>query len=192
MSERIEFFYDVGSPYSYLAATQVGKLSADTGLPVVWRPILLGGVFKGSGNQAPISVPSRGPYLAKDLLRCAKQLGVPFRMASRFPLNTLLPMRVLAGTPDAALPETSLKLFRAYWFDDMDIASPEVLAGLLGAAAVASASDESVKQKLKANSEEAVSRGAFGAPTFFIGDEMFFGNDRVELMKWWLKNRGKA
>lgn len=190
MSERIEFFYDIGSPYSYLAATQMAQLSADTGLPVVWRPILLGGVFKGSGNQAPISVPSRGPYLFKDLQRCAKQLGVAFRMASRFPLNTLQPMRVLSGMSDEELPEASLRIFRAYWFDDMDVSSPEVLAGLLGAAAASRANDEAVKQKLKASSEEAVSRGAFGAPTFFIGDEMFFGNDRIELMKWWLKNRG--
>jgi 2-hydroxychromene-2-carboxylate isomerase len=191
MSERIEFFYDVGSPYSYLAATQLEKLSADTGLPVVWRPILLGGVFKGSGNQAPISVPSRGPYLFKDLQRNAQQLGVAFRMASRFPLNTLLSMRVLSGVPDAELPDASLRLFRAYWFDDMDIASPEVVAGLLGAAAVARASDDAVKQKLKDASEEAVSRGAFGAPTFFVGDEMFFGNDRIDMLKWWLANRGK-
>jgi len=189
MSERIEFFYDVGSPYSYLAATQMAQLSADTGLPVVWRPILLGGVFKGSGNQAPISVPSRGPYLFKDLQRCSQQLGVAFRMPSRFPLNTLQPMRVLCGVPAAELPEASLRIFRAYWFDDMDVSSPEVLAGLMGVAAVSLASDEAVKQKLKDNSEEVVRRGAFGAPTFFVGDEMFFGNDRIDLIKWWLKNR---
>lgn len=189
MSERIEFFYDIASPYSYLAATQVAQLSADTGLPVVWRPILLGGVFKGSGNQAPISVPSRGPYLFKDLQRCSTQLGVPFRMASRFPLNTLTTMRVLSGMPEAELADASLRVFRAYWFDDMDVSSPEVLAGLLGAAAVSRASDDAVKQKLKAASEEAVARGAFGAPTFFIGDEMFFGADRMAQMRWWLSTR---
>lgn len=189
MSDRIEFFYDVGSPYSYLAAVQMDGLAAETGLPVVWRPILLGGVFKGSGNQAPISVPSRGPYLARDLLRCSEQLGVPFRMPSRFPLNTLQPMRYLCGAPEAELKEATLRLFRAYWFDDMDISSPEVLAGLFGAAAVARASDEAVKQKLKDNSEEVVRRGAFGAPTFFVGEEMFFGHDRIGQLAWWVKAR---
>ena len=189
MSDRIEFFYDVGSHYSYLAAVQMDSLAADTGRPVVWRPILLGGVFKGSGNQAPISVPSRGPYLAKDLQRCSEQLGVAFRMPSRFPLNTLQPMRYLCGAPDSELKEASLRLFRAYWFDDMDISSPEVLAGLFGAHAVARASDEAVKQKLKDNSEEVVRRGAFGAPTFFVGDEMFFGADRIPQMRWWLAKR---
>lgn len=188
MSKRIEFFYDVGSPYSYLAAAQMASLAADTGLPVAWRPILLGGVFKGSGNQAPISVPSRGPYLAKDLQRCSQQLGVAFRMPSRFPLNTLQPMRLLAGMPEAELPEASLRLFRAYWFDDMDISNPEVLAGLFGVAAVARGSDEAVKQKLKDDTEEAVRRGAFGAPTLFVGEEMFFGADRIALLKWWLAN----
>lgn len=189
MNERIEFFYDVGSPYSYLAAMQMDGLAVDTGLPVVWRPILLGGVFKGSGNQAPISVPSRGPYLARDLLRCSQQLGIAFRMPSRFPLNTLPPMRLLCGMPEAELPDASLRLFRAYWFDDMDISSPEVLAGLFGAAAVARASDETVKKKLKDSSEEVVRRGAFGAPTMFIGAEMFFGADRIGQLRWWLANR---
>ena len=189
MSERIEFFFDVGSPYSYLAAAQMPGLAADTGLPVVWRPILLGGVFKGSGNQAPISVPSRGPYLAKDLARCSAQLGVAFRMPSRFPLNTLQPMRLLAGMPDAELPDAAMRLFRAYWFDDMDISNQEVLAGLFGVAAASRASDEAVKQKLKDTTEEVVRRGAFGAPTLFVGDEMFFGADRIGLLKWWLANR---
>lgn len=191
MSERIEFFYDVGSPYSYFAAAQAAELAQETGLPVAWRPFLLGGVFKAAGNQPPAAVPARAPYLLKDLERCSAWMGLAFRMPSRFPLNTLLPMRVLAGIPDAALPDASLKLFRAYWFDDLDISSPEVVAGLLGAEAVARANDEAVKQRLKENSEEAVRRGAFGAPTFFVGSEMFFGHDRIPLMKWWLANRAR-
>lgn len=189
MSEQIEFFYDVGSPYSYFAATQAAELAQETGLPVVWRPFLLGGVFKASGNQPPATLPARAPYLLKDLQRCSAHLGLAFRMPSRFPLNTLVPMRALSGMPAAELPAASLKLFRAYWFDDLDISSPEVVANLLGAEAVARGNDEAVKQRLKDNSEEAVRRGAFGAPTFFIGDEMFFGHDRIPLLKWWLVNR---
>ena len=189
MSERIEFFYDVGSPYSYLAAAQAGALAQATGLAVQWRPFLLGGVFRATGNQPPISVAARGPYMVKDLERCAAMAGVPLRMPSRFPLNTLLPMRVLAGLPEDQLPAASLKLFRAYWYDDADISQPEVVAELLGAEAVARAGDEAVKERLKANSEEAVQRGAFGAPTLFVGREMFFGHDRIPLLTWWVKNR---
>ncbi|MFP5383495.1 MAG: 2-hydroxychromene-2-carboxylate isomerase [Gammaproteobacteria bacterium] len=189
MSEQIEFFYDVGSPYSYFAAAQAEALAKETGLPVVWRPFLLGGVFKASGNQPPVSVPARAPYLMKDLQRCSAHLGLPLRMPSRFPLNTILPMRALASLPQAELPAASLKLFRGYWFDDLDISQPEVVGDLLGAHAVAEANDEAVKQKLKDNSEEAVRRGAFGAPTFFVGNEMFFGHDRIPLLKWWLANR---
>lgn len=189
MGRQIEFFYDIGSPYSYLAATQMDAVARETGLPVVWRPFLLGGVFKGAGNQPPIAVPARAPYLLKDITRCSAQLGVPLRMPARFPTNSLPVMRTLAGLPAADLPAASLKMFRAYWFDGIDVADQEAIASILGAEAVARAGDEAVKQKLKDNSEEAVRRGAFGAPTFFVGDEMFFGHDRMSLLKWWLANR---
>ncbi|MFZ5756321.1 MAG: 2-hydroxychromene-2-carboxylate isomerase [Pseudomonadota bacterium] len=186
MGQRIEFFYDIGSPYSYLAATRMAALEKETGATVVWRPFLLGGVFKGAGNQPPIAVPARAPYLLKDITRCSAQMGVPFRMPARFPTNSLAVMRTLAGLPEAELPEASLKMFRAYWYDGADIAAPDVIASVLGAEAVARAGDEAVKQKLKDNSDEAVRRGAFGAPTFFVGDEMFFGHDRIDQLKWWL------
>lgn len=186
MKTPIEFFYDIGSPYSYFAAAQMEALAADSGSPVIWRPFLLGGVFRASGNQPPAVLPARAPYLMKDIKRCSAQLDLPFRMPTRFPLNTLQTMRVLAGMPEPELPAASLKLFRAYWFDDMDVSSPEVLGDLLGAAAVARAGDDAVKQKLKDNSDEAVRRGAFGAPTMFVGEEMFFGCDRIPLLRWWL------
>lgn len=188
MGKRIEFFYDIGSPYSYLAATQMEDLARETGLPVAWRPFLLGGVFKGAGNQPPIAVPARAPYLLRDISRCSEQLGVPFRMPGTFPINTLTAMRTLAGMPEADLPAASLKLFRAYWFDGADVSSPDTVASVLGAEAVARSSEDAVKQKLKDNSDEAVRRGAFGAPTFFVGNEMFFGHDRIGQMIWWLAN----
>lgn len=186
MAKHIEFFYDIGSPYSYLAAYQMADLARDTGRAVEWRPFLLGGVFRAVGNQPPATLPSRGTYMLKDLQRCAAQIGAPFSMPSNFPLNTLSTMRVLAGMPEAELPAASLKLFRAYWYDGIDVSAPDVLADLLGAAAVARAGDEAVKKRLKDNSDDAVRRGAFGAPTFFVGDEMFFGADRIPLLKWWL------
>lgn len=189
MSTRIEFFYDIGSPYSYLAATRMDAVAAATGATVVWRPFLLGGVFKASGNQPPAVLPARAPYLLKDIQRCSAQMDVPFRMPGLFPINSLVAMRTLAGMPEAELPAASMKLFRAYWFDGADIGAPDMVASVLGAEAVARASDEAVKQKLKDSSEEAVRRGAFGAPTFFVGNEMFFGHDRLDQLAWWLKSR---
>jgi 2-hydroxychromene-2-carboxylate isomerase len=187
MNRHIEFFYDIGSPYSYFAARCIDDLARDTGLPVVWRPFLLGGVFKLAGNQPPASLPARAPYLFKDVARASAQLDIPFRMPAAFPTNTLVAMRTLAGMPANELSAASLKLFRAYWYDGADVATPEGVASIVGAEAVARAGDEAVKQKLKDNSEEAVRRGAFGAPTFFVGDEMFFGHDRMEQLKWWVK-----
>lgn len=186
MSRQIEFFYDIGSPYSYFAATRMEEVARETGVPVVWRPFLLGGVFKASGNQPPVAVAARAPYLVKDVKRCSAQLGVPFRMPAHFPTNSLVAMRALAGMPAAELPAASLKLFRAYWYDGADISSPDIVASVIGSEAAARANDDAVKQKLKDNSEEAVRRGAFGAPTFFVGDELFFGHDRIEQLKWWV------
>ncbi len=186
MSRQIEFFFDIGSPYSYFAATRMADFAKETGTSIRWRPFLLGGVFKASGNQPPAMLPARAPYLLKDVKRCSAQIGVPFRMPAQFPTNSLVAMRALSGLSEAELPAAALKVFRAYWYDGADVASPEGVASLLGTEAVARGNDDAVKQKLKENSEEAVRRGAFGAPTFFVGDEMFFGHDRLDQLKWWL------
>lgn len=187
MGRHIDFFFDIGSPYSYFAATRMADFARETGVSVRWRPFLLGGVFKAVGNQPPAMLPARAPYLFKDVKRCSAQLDVPFRMPAHFPTNSLVAMRTLAGMPEAELPVAALRIFRAYWYDGADVASAEGVAALVGSEAVARGNDEAVKLKLKENSEEAVRRGAFGAPTFFVGDEMFFGHDRLDQLRWWLE-----
>lgn len=182
----LEFFYDVASPYTYLATTQIEAIAADCKAKLVWRPFLLGGVMKATGNRPPAELMPRARYMANDLVRWTKYYGVP--MNSLFPIyNSLLPMRVIAGTPEAQLPEVTHAVFRGYWVDQQDVTDPAVLTALVGADAVARANEQATKDRLRANTDEAVARGAFGAPTFFVGEgesaEMFFGNDRLPFVE---------
>ena len=179
----IEFFFDVGSPYSYFAATQIDAIGHRVGLPVRWRPFLLGGVFRSVGNTPPAMLPARAPYLLRDLQRWSAHYGEPFSFPSSFPMNSLLAMRVLTAVPDAGRAEAALALFRSYWVDNQDLTRPEVIARLLGEAPVVAAVDPDIKGQLRATTDEAVERGAFGAPTVFLGEEMFFGNDRLHFVE---------
>lgn len=194
MSERtLELFYDVGSPYTYLAATQIPAIEGRTGVRVRLRPFLLGGVFKATNNSPPANVTAKARWMRDDLDAWADHYGIPFRLSSRFPLATLPTQRALcaaelAGGQDA-LRALTLPLFRAYWVDDRDVTAPDVIAdvasaaGLDGAAIARGASSDDAKQLLRAHTDEAIARGAFGSPSFFFGDRLFFGNDRIHLVE---------
>lgn len=181
MPRKIEFFFDIASPYSFLAALQIPRLERLAG--VEWRPFLIGGVFKAANNVMPAANPAKGQYMLQDLKRLFAYHGEPFRWPSRFPMNSLQVMRCITALPQAERPAATLKLYRAYWADDRDLADPAVLTELLGADVVARATDEAVKTELREATESAAGRGAFGAPTFFLGDDMYFGEDRVFLIE---------
>lgn len=189
MERTIELFYDIGSPYSYLAATQVPRIAAQSGLPVILRPFLLGGVFKGAGNDMPGRVPAKARWMLGDLALWAQHYGVPFVFPPFFPANTVRAMRAcVAAAREGKVGEVSLALFRAYWCEGQDPSGEAAIraaaegAGLDGGALFAATDEPAVKDALRAATEEAVSRGAFGAPAFFLGDELFWGNDRIELL----------
>ena len=201
IEREIEFFFDLVSPYSYLAVGQMAGVARRTGLPIRYRPLFLGAVMKASGNRPPGQVAAKGLYLHGDLQLWARRLGVPFRMASRFPLDTLLAQRVLVAA-DQQLGHEALvtlvgALFTAAWVDDLDMADPAVVASVVEAAGhdgrglVAAAADPKVKDRLRATTDEAVARGAFGAPTFFVDQRMFWGSDRLPLLEWWLGDSPK-
>ncbi len=185
MSKVVEFFYDVVSPYSYLAFTQIGRLEALG--QVEYKPFLIGGVFKASSNVMPAANPAKGQYMFRDLKKLAAYYGVELRFPSTFPTNSLQAMRCITALQGQARLDATAKLFRAYWVDNQNIGDEAVLAELLGAEVLAQAADENVKAALKANTENAASRGAFGAPTFFLGDDMYFGEDRIFLIEHALK-----
>lgn len=189
MSKSVEFFFDFGSPASYLAWTQLPRIASEAGAQIVWRPMLLGGVFKATGNQSPVMIPSKGAWMLKDLARFASRYGVPMAFSPSFPINTLTLMRGAAGYQNDERFERYVQvMFEALWTQQKNLGKPEVVAEVLSAAGFDPAeferlvSDETVKERLKATTEEAIKRGVFGAPTFFIGSEMHFGQDRLDFV----------
>ena len=188
----VEFFFDVGSPASYLAWTQLPRLAAETNAVVAWRPMLLGGVFKATGNSSPVTVPAKGRWMTDDLARWARRYGVAFRIPAHFPINTLTLMRGATGMqlrhPDRFERYVDV-VERAMFETPKNLGDPDVLvatlrdAGFDPAEFAALVADPDVKARLIATTEEAVARGAFGAPTFFIGEQMFFGQDRLDFVR---------
>ena len=193
MSERVvEYFFDVGSPTSYLAWTRLPQIAAETGATIAWRPLLLGGVFKATGNASPVTVPAKGRWMNDDIRRCADRYGVPFRFNPHFPINTLTLMRGATGM-QMRRPDDFARYLefveRAMWVEQKNLGDPAVLAATLAEAGfdaaefMALVGDPEVKARLIATTDEAVARGVFGAPTFFVGATMFFGQDRLDFVR---------
>jgi 2-hydroxychromene-2-carboxylate isomerase len=193
----IEFFFDIGSSYSYLAATQMDGVSQRTGVPARWRPFLLGAVFKATGNDLPIKLPAKARWMVSDMKLWGDHYGIPVRIPSRFPIVTLRAQRALCSAErihgSDAIPKFAQALFRAYWADDKDPTTDDVIgaaatsAGLDPAPILAGIEAQETKDLLRATTEEAVKRGAFGAPSMFVGDTLFWGNDRLPLLEQFLK-----
>lgn len=196
---HLELYYDIVSPYSYLAFTALCRYERRWNLDLELKPIFLGGLMKAVGNQAPILLPQRAPYVPKDVLRMGRYFDVPMQVPAGFPVNTLPTMRFLTAAleeaPLAVRPLTAI-LWQRLWSEDADVTRPE---GLLEAASEASldrgtaerlvelSGDVAVKDRLKALTDEAIERGAFGAPTYFVRgtdgqEEMFFGCDRLPVL----------
>jgi len=192
MARQFDFYFDVGSPAAYLAWTQVPRLAQVTGATVHYKPFLLGGVFQATGNRSPAEVPAKGKWMDIDLQRFAMRYGVPFRHNPHFPINTLTLMRAALGLqmrqPDRLLSYGDA-VFRAVWVDGRNMNDPAEVgrvlqeAGFDPQAVLALTQDPEVKERLKAETQQAVARGVFGAPTFFVGDQMFWGQDRMDFVK---------
>ena len=187
MSKTIEFLFDVGSPTTYLAHKRLPGITQRTGAAVEYVPILLGGVFKATGNASPVMVPAKGRWMFTDMGRFADAHGIMLRSNSHFPINTLTMQRILAGMKDKPGFDCLVDgFFNAMWRDGRNMGDAAelhaVIAGLkLDAdAIIAVAQDPEAKAALVTATEDAVSRGVFGAPTFFVGDAMYFGQDRLD------------
>jgi 2-hydroxychromene-2-carboxylate isomerase len=185
----IEFWFDFGSNYSYLSMMRIRRLAAGAGVRVVLKPFLLGPIFKAQGwDTSPFVLQAaKGRYVWRDMERqCAKH-GLRWRRPSVFPRNGLLAARVaLQGEGEAWESDFCEEVMLANFADDRDIGDEAVIRAILaglgvdGGAIVAAAQEDACKAELRARTEAARSRGIFGAPTFFVGDEMFWGNDRLE------------
>ncbi|RJF94533.1 2-hydroxychromene-2-carboxylate isomerase [Oleomonas cavernae] len=190
MTHELEFLFDFGSPTTYLAHKRLPAVLARTPAKVTYVPILLGGVFKATGNQSPAMVPAKGMYMNKDLERFARRFGVTLNFNPYFPINTISLMRGAVSYLDTPrFMDYVDAIFDAMWLAPRNLGDPEVLNATLAQAGfdpadfAARINDGAVKQKLIANTQAAVERGTFGAPTFFVGEEMFFGQDRLDFVE---------
>ena len=191
MTKPVEFFFDLGSPATYLASTQLPRICQQTDSQLIYVPMLLGGVFKATGNASPVTIAAKGRYMFQDLARYAKRYGVPLKFNPHFPINTLTLMRAVTGM-QLRHPERLEVfidcLFRALWVEGRNMDDPQTVAAVLTehgfdpAETLALTADEQVKTALKDNTERAVQRGVFGAPSMFVGDQLFFGQDRLDFV----------
>ena len=190
MTKTVEFYFDFGSPYSYLAYKALPGIAAAQGAQIAWRPMLLGGVFKATGNHSPVEIPAKSKWLQLDLERWAARYAAPFRHNPHFPINTLTLMRGAAGMQlrGMDLPKYVEAMFSAIWEQARNLGDAQEVAAVLRAAGFdpgafgALVGDPAVKEKIKSDTEHAVARGVFGAPTFFVGDDMFWGQDRLDFV----------
>lgn len=195
MINPIDFYFDFSSPYGYFASAKIDEIAARHGRQVIWRPILLGAVFKITGQQPLATIPLKGSYAKHDLARTARLLGVPFRLPTKFPVAGQAPSRAFywAGDRDPALAKRlAHALYRAYFAEDRDISSPEVTAnvaaklGLDRDEVLQALNDPAVKERLKTEVDAAIERGVFGSPYVVIDGEPFWGADRLEQVDRWL------
>jgi len=190
----LEIYWDFSSPFAYLGSTQAEKLAERTGATLVWRPMLLGGLFKAIGqNDVPLFTWSEAKkrYTFEDMLRWAAFWGVPFTFPTRFPMATLKALRAYLALPEERRAAFREKTFRAYWAEDRNIADDDVLRELIGPGAaevLARTQDPAVKKELVDATQAAVAAGVFGAPTWVVdGKELFWGQDRIPLVERALK-----
>lgn len=188
MSGAVEFFFDFMSPYSYLASTRVEAMVHPT--PVIWRPCFLPGILRATENRGPAEVPAKLAHLMKDLNDWTEHLGLPpVRLPETVPFLATQANRCALVALDEGKGVPFIKaMFRAIWRDGRSASDSQVLSdvltseGLDAARVLELAASQPLRDRLKAATEEAVSRGAFGVPAFFVGDEMFIGNDRLEFV----------
>ena len=192
VTQRIDFYFDFGSPTAYLAWTQLPGIARDAGAELVYQPVLLGGIFQATGNASPMTNAAKGEYMARDLARFARRYGVPLTFNPHFPINTLTLMRIATGVQQhrpERFPALVEALYTAMWVDGRNVGDEAALRHTLAQAGFDAdellqlARDEAVKAQLKRTTEDAVQRGLFGVPTIFVGESMFWGQDRLDFVR---------
>ncbi len=196
MTATLDFWYEFASTYSYPAAARIERLAAAAGVAVIWRPFLLGPIFARQGwSDSPFNLyPAKGRYMWRDLERICAAENLPLRRPSAFPRNGLLAARAaLVAADEGWVAPFTRAVYHANFAEDRDIAAPEVIGAIVAAlghpapAVLERATSPAIKERLKAATEEAMARGIFGAPSITVGDELFWGNDRLDQAIAWAK-----
>jgi 2-hydroxychromene-2-carboxylate isomerase len=196
MGMKVEFYYDFTSPYTYIASRRIGKICKDNGAELEWKPFFMGGLFIETGVKAPVDIANKFAYVKHDTQDLARHYGVVFKFPSVFPLHSVKAMRgAFAAAEKGILTEYTHEMFRLFWTESRDLSKDEVLKeavtglGLDPDWFMARIGEQEIKDKLRDETSKAAARGVFGAPTIFIGDKMFWGNDRLDFVDDYLKGR---
>ena len=188
MTKNVTFCFDFGSPYSYLAYNNLNSIR-EAGGEVTIMPVLLGGIFKATGNQPPATVQKKGEYMFKDINRWSKKLDIPFKMNPYFPILTVPHMRgAVLAQRENILEKYMQVMFEAIWVKAMNLNDQEIVTNIAEKSGIdpnqfaEEISSDEIKNKLRENTEFAISKGAFGVPTYYLDDEMFWGIDSVKFL----------
>jgi 2-hydroxychromene-2-carboxylate isomerase len=195
---KVEFFFDYSSPWTYLAFTKIEGICQKYGAELVWRPILVGGIFNTVNPSVyefrEHGVPAKAKYSAKDLQDWARYYGLKIIRPSIFPVNSVKSLRgTLVALEHGVVSPYSYRVFEAYWRDDKDISKDEVLKSIVAETGIdleeyfSKINRQEYKDQVRANTDECMERGGFGSPTIFVNGVMFFGNDRLVLAEEELK-----
>jgi 2-hydroxychromene-2-carboxylate isomerase len=199
MAKPLEFYFDFSSTYGYLGSHLIDALGAKHGREVAWKPMLLGAAFKATGLPPLPAIPLKGDYAARDVVRCARYYGIPYRHPSVFPISTVAPARAvwwMQGQDPSQAKALARALYDAYFQQDINISNASdtvrvaASIGIDPAAAEAALNDQAVKDKLRTEVEAAIARGVFGSPMVFVDDEPFWGVDRFDHVDRWLREGG--
>jgi 2-hydroxychromene-2-carboxylate isomerase len=195
----VDFYFEFSSPYGYIASALVDDLAGRIGREIRWRPFLLGPVFKATGSGPLVDIPMKGEYSRRDFGRSARFYGVRFAMPPKFPIGTVAAMRAFywAQASDAGLAKRlAVALYNAYFVEGKDISEPRTVVevgsalGIDASALEAGLADASLKERAKAEVDEAIARGVFGSPYFIVDGEPFWGCDRIPMLEAWVKRGG--
>jgi 2-hydroxychromene-2-carboxylate isomerase len=195
----IDFYFEFASPYGYLASLRIDEIAARHGCHARWLPIMLGPALKRTGTGPNVQLPLKGPYLLHDAPRSARLQGVPLQIPPLLPMNSLAASRAFwwLDRSDPALAKgLAQAVYHAHWGQGHDVSTPGQVAdvgGTLGVdrqALLAAVQDPAIKEKLKVETERSLERGVFGSPFIFVGDEPFWGNDRLDQVDRWLATGG--
>jgi 2-hydroxychromene-2-carboxylate isomerase len=198
-ANAIEFYFDFSSPFGYFAATKIKDIGDEFGREILWKPFMIGAALKVTGGMPLPMIPLKGDYSSKDMKRTSRQFKIPYKVPSKFPISSQAPCRLIYWMQTVApekQEEAILKLYQAYFLEDLDISTPEVAAKVLSTVngteeeLIALTQDPAMKQRLKDECNLAIEKGVFGSPFIIVDGEPFWGFDRLEQVREWLRTGG--